>query len=42
MVEGKIIFLGSYKNFDKAVEARKNAELKYFKEFRYSENTLHN
>lgn len=32
------IHLGSYDDFDEAVEARKQAEIKYFGEYRYIEN----
>lgn len=37
-VDGKRIHLGYFNSFDEAVKARKNAELKYFKEFRYKQN----
>lgn len=36
-VEGKTIRLGYFKNLSEAIEVRKQAEIKYFGEFRYKE-----
>jgi len=33
-INNKSIYLGKYKTLDEAVKVRKEAELKYFKEFR--------
>lgn len=38
MVEGKAISLGCFDNFDDAVNARKEAERKYYKSFSYNES----
>lgn len=37
-LNGKLIYLGIFDNYDKAVQVRKEAEEKYFGEFRYKEN----
>lgn len=37
IVDNKQIFLGYYDDIEEAIEARKNAEIKYFKEFRREE-----
>ena len=36
-INGKLIYLGLYSNKEDAINARKQAELKYFKEFNYTE-----
>ena len=36
-INGKLIYLGLYLNKEDAINARKQAELKYFKEFNYTE-----
>ena len=37
VVDGQKIILGQYKNIEDAIKARKEAEIKYFKEYRYIE-----
>lgn len=39
MVNKKEISLGAYKNLEEAIHARQEGEYKYFKDFRYSNNT---
>lgn len=41
MVNKKEISLGHFKSLDKALEARKQGELKYFNNFRYSNAEVH-
>lgn len=36
-IDGKLIYLGSFDNKEDAIKARKDAEIKYFGEFRYKE-----
>lgn len=37
-INGKTLYLGVYSNKDDAIKARKDAELKYFGEYRYEAN----
>jgi hypothetical protein len=39
-INGKRIYLGSFDNFENAVKVRKEAELKYYGEYRYKEKGL--